>query len=387
MQFSQKYFELKAQFDPGAIRTDFPGSGIACQAFRFNSAYPGDTLKGFRTREPINNVLFAVPDEAITENQSFTYYIFTPGTKKKHQKAILLLHGLNERNWDKYLVWAYYLAEKTGHAVILFPIAFHMNRSPEAWGNPRTMHPLLALRKQKYGDDPVATFANVALSERLTEDPLRFFTSGQQSAADLAALCLQINNGTHPLFEKNAAVNVFAYSIGAFLAQILFLANPQGLFGNSKLFLFCGGAFFDEMNGVSRLIMDKVAFSRLRSFYIDELNQERNGSEPLVDSMNRTMYGQAFRAMLAPRLMQTFRENRFRQIIHNIQAVTLANDLVIPATKTAGALGAGADVEIPDFPFGYSHEAPFPMNNTLLFPLVDKAFEQVFSKAARFLAG
>lgn len=385
MLFSEKYFELKAQFNPAAIKTGFIGSGISCHAFPFKSSYPADALKIPQSPAVSNNLLFAVPDEAIMENQSFTYYIFTPGTKTKYKKAILLLHGLNERNWDKYLVWAYYLAEKTGHPVILFPIAFHMNRSPEAWGNPRIMQPLMELRKQNFGNNPVSTFANVALSERLTDEPLRFFTSGQQSAADIAKLIRQVNLGEHPLFEIKATVDVFAYSIGAFLAQILFLANPGGLFSKAKLFLFCGGAFFNEMNGVSKLIMDQVAFRRLRSFYIDELNQECIGLEPLVDAMNKTTTGQAFRAMLAPALMQTFRETRFRKIIHNIQAITLTNDKVIPASNTACALGAGAHVETLDFPFAYSHEAPFPISNRALFPLVDKAFEQVFSKAARFL--
>jgi pimeloyl-ACP methyl ester carboxylesterase len=386
MQFSQKYFELRSQFNPGVARTAFPDSGIICHAFQFNSVYPIDTLKGLKKPGSVNNAIFAVPDEAIIENQSFTYYVFTPGTKTKYRKAIILLHGLNERSWDKYLVWAFYLAEKTGSPVILFPIAFHMNRSPVAWGNPRIMLPLLTLRKQKLGDDLVSTFANIALSERLTEDPLRFFTSGQQSAADLVKLGRQINFGEHPLFEKAASVDVFAYSIGAFLAQILFLANPEGLFSNSKLFLFCGGAFFNEMNGVSRLIMDKPAFERLLNFYIHELNQEHNGVEPLADLMNKTELGQAFLAMLEPGLMQTFRETRIRQIRNKIQAITLKNDQVIPANKIAYALGEGADVEILDFPFGYSHETPFPLTNRLLFPMVDEAFEKVFSKAAHFLS-
>jgi hypothetical protein len=140
------------------------------------------------------------------------------------------------------------------------------------------------------------------------------------------------------------------------------------------------------MNGVSKLIMDKPAFERLLNFYIHELNLEYNGAEPLVDSMNKTELGQAFLAMLEQGLMQTFRETRIRQIRNKIQAITLKNDQVIPANKIAYALGEGADVEILDFPFGYSHETPFPLTNRLLFPMVDEAFEKVFSKAAHFLS-
>lgn len=385
MQYSKKYSELKAQFNPYAERTDFLGSEISCHSFPFHSSYPGDNLKGLKIPGSVTDEIFMVPDEEITENQSFTYSVFTPGIKTSYDKAIILLHGLNERSWVKYLAWAYYLAEKTGNPVILFPIAFHMNRSPEAWGNPRIMQPLHDLRKKHYGDDPASSFANVALSERLTNDPLRFFTSGQQSAADLVNLCRQINRGEHPLFEIGATVNVFAYSIGAFLAQILFLANPGKLFSNSKLFLFCGGAFFNEMNGISKLIMDKVAFTRLRSFYIDELDQEFVGSESFLESMKKTELGQAFLAMLAPGLMQSFRETRFSELSDRVQAIALVKDQVIPAIKISTTLGKGIVVDIFDFPFGYSHEMPFPLNNSKLMPIVDEGFEKIFSKAAGFL--
>jgi hypothetical protein len=386
MQFSEKYFELRAQFNPHAERTDFSGSGISCRAFRFISTYSSVLPVLREVPQHENNGIFAVADEDIAENKSFTYYIFRPDKTTKFRKAIFLLHGLNERSWDKYLAWAFYLAEKTGHPVILFPIAFHMNRSPEAWGNPRIMQPLLAKRFQRHGVGLLSTFANVALSERLTEKPLRFFTSGQQSAADLVKLARQVTLGEHPTFEKGATINVFAYSIGAFLAQILFLANTDGLFSKSRLFLFCGGAFFNEMNGVSKLIMDKEAFRCLRSFYIDELNSAATGSETMAGLMKGTETGQAFLAMLAPNLMKDFREQRFRQIIKNIKAITLSADKVIPADKTGIALGEGADVEILDFNFGYSHETPFPLKNSQQFPQVNEAFGMVFGKAAHFLS-
>jgi len=47
-------------------------------------------------------------------------------------------------------------------------------------------------------------------------------------------------------------------------------------------------------------------------------------------------------------------------------------------------LGEGSDVEILDFSFGYTHETPFPLSNSSQIPLVDEAFETVFSKAAHF---
>jgi hypothetical protein len=386
MQFSGLYPQLVSQFKPAAHKTVFAGTGITCEAFPFDSAYAFDFPGGSIPPGPAGNVLFAVPDEAIPENKSFTYYVFAPEGTAKFKKAILLLHGLNERSWDKYLAWAFYLARHTGHPVLLFPIAFHMNRSPQAWGDPRLMQPLQAMRGKQFGHDAGSTFANVALSERLSAAPLRFFTSGQQSAADCVKLCSQIHLGKHPLFGTGAGVNVFAYSIGAFLAQILFLANTGGLFANSRLFLFCGGAYFNEMNGVSRLIMDKPAFERLLAFYIHEISSAQNGNLPLAETMKQTETGKAFISMLAKELLLTWRDERFDRIQANIKALTLKNDNVIPAAQIMNALGPRTDAEMLDFPYACTHEAPFPLNKHLVLPQVDEAFEHVFSTAATFLS-
>jgi pimeloyl-ACP methyl ester carboxylesterase len=231
----------------------------------------------------------------------------------------------------------------------------------------------------------MSSFANVALSERLCEDPLRFFTSGQQSAADLVQLTKQLSNGGHPLFEKGTTVDLFAYSIGAFLAQILLLGNPGGLYSDSRLFLFCGGAFFDQMDGVSKLIMDQQAFDKLRHFYINELDQEMNRSELLKNSMNKTEMGQSFLAMLSVNNLKAFREDVFQKLKHRIQAVTLLKDKVIPATGILQAMNRFVNVEVMDFPYMYSHENPFPLMSGTDSILVDNSFNKIFSKAAAFL--
>ena len=88
-------------------------------------------------------------DDRIQENKSFSYAIFTPSGRKKNNEAIILLHGLNERTWEKYLTWAEYLTHTTGKPVILFPIAFHMNRTPGLWANPRAILPWVSKRKEE----------------------------------------------------------------------------------------------------------------------------------------------------------------------------------------------------------------------------------------------
>lgn len=188
-------------------------------------------------------------DDRIQENKSFSYAIFTPSGRKKNNEAIILLHGLNERTWEKYLTWAEYLTHTTGKPVILFPIAFHMNRTPGLWANPRAILPWVSKRKEEVANVTNSTFANVALSSRLSQNPLRFYASGRESVYNMWQLVHEIKNGEHPLFKEDTSINLFAYSIGALLSQVLLLANPDKMFTDTRLFMFCGGSIFSEMDG------------------------------------------------------------------------------------------------------------------------------------------
>ena len=82
---------------------------------------------------------FTREDANIDENRKFYYPIFKPLSKRKFDKAILLLHGLNERSWDKYLCWAEFLCHYTQRPIVLFPLAFHVNRSQSGWLNIRNI--------------------------------------------------------------------------------------------------------------------------------------------------------------------------------------------------------------------------------------------------------
>src|SRR5690554_2612645 len=141
-------------------------------------------IKFYRFKSILNECVNAqlASDNYINENISFSYPVFIPHkTKiKNYEEAIILLHGLNERNWDKYLTWAEYLCVNSGKPVILFPIAYHINRAPSSWSNPRKMITLLNQRKEKYDDDRSMSFANVALSSRLSQNPERFYRSEER---------------------------------------------------------------------------------------------------------------------------------------------------------------------------------------------------------------
>ncbi len=170
------HHELKTLFSFEDKKISIPGSEIKIHNTLFRSDMLSDE---FSNRN----------DVSIEENCSFPYPVFSPADNES-RKVILLLHGLNERSWIKYLVWAYYLAQETGSYVILFPISFHMNRSPSSWKDPRAMMPFLKVRNASFGEIKMSSFANIALSNRLTEDPTRFFKSGYQTLSDIVEAAL-----------------------------------------------------------------------------------------------------------------------------------------------------------------------------------------------------
>lgn len=329
-------------------------------------------------------------DSDIKENQEFMYHVFMPRGKMTFDRAILLMHGLNEKSWSKYLPWAARLSIDTNSPVILFPFAFHMNRAPISWSQPRPMHSLLQLRKQKPTPIEKSSIANVALSERLDNFPHRFYLSGYQTAMDLFKLIESIKFGFHPLFKEGTQVNIFAYSIGAFLSQIMLIADNEKLLADSKLMLFCGGSVFQNMIGESKLIMDSSAFNRLLDYFINNLEDDIQRNKPYTKLLKYTDLGNGFRAMLGEEMNSDIRENAFRKHASKMSVIGLKKDLVIPAKKIVTCLH-GKDNSIPtkvdilDFPFQYSHEIPFPSNKDIDESLVDRHFNDVFDRAGQFL--
>jgi len=355
-------------------------SGVVLRFFPFESSY------NFQLATQIST--HSLEDGAIVENNHFDYPVFFPKGWKKASNVIVLLHGLNERSWDKYLCWAEYLAEHTHKAVILFPIAYHMNRSPVLWSDPRSMSLLVRKRQAIEGPDRSLCFANVALSERLSEDPVRFYTSGRQTIEDLRLLATALKNGKHPKFKKGTTVDFFAYSIGAFLAEITLMANPDHLFDQSKLFIFCGGSIFQSMFGRSRCIMDKSAYDKLLRFYMNDWIEKEHAPFPTQQEMEDEAWS-AFDMMIASDRNREKREGFFQNLGNRISGISLRKDKVMPYEGVEACMGSNNALqkfELLDFPFEYSHESPFPMNASIEPDLLNASFHQVFSRAALFLA-
>jgi hypothetical protein len=362
MEYTKSFNDLRSLFSSEKEEIIIPDSDIKIYNISFRSDI---SLDGFSKEG----------DELIPENQSFSYPVFAPaGTESK--KVILLLHGLNERSWVKYLVWAYYLALNTDSYVILFPISFHINRSPQSWKDPREMIPFMKNRNSSLGEINMSSFANIALSNRLTEDPLRFFNSGYQTASDITKLLLSIRDGAHQIIPRTDKINIFAYSIGAFLAEILVMGNPEKLFTDTKLFIFCGGSVFSNMRGSSKLIMDSLAFDRLYNYYLNDFEKSLTGKSPFVDFLRSSQIGKAFRSMIDLGRFKSFRETLLRKLSSQIHSITLLKDTVIPSDGVVATLRFKKNnnmVDVRDFPYLYTHENPFPI---LDFPMSKKVQKQ-----------
>ena len=371
MEYTRRYKELNAQFKLG-IDTHLSDSNIDIRYFSFQSLHK---------EEQNENMFRDLNDENIGENSSFLYPVFMPGGCQKADNAILLLHGLNERNWNKYLTWAEYLCTNTGKPVILFPIAFHMNRSPMSWSNPRDLQNILQLRRQQNGEDRSLSLANVALSERICDKPYRFYSSGRQSINDLSSLFKQIKEGKQELFNKNTHIDIFAYSIGAFLAEITMMTNPLRLFSDSKLFLFCGGGIFSSMVGQSRSIMDKKAFQMLYDYYLT-LFTKTVKSTTKTDNMF-----ESFNCMISSERNKSKREHFFNRLGNKLKGISLLNDKVMTFQGIPEALGTKCALNRftrLDFSFSYTHENPFPVGILYDSTEVDNGFNKVFSEIADF---
>ena len=323
------------------------------------------------------------------DNREFRYHVFAPAGDGRGSEVILLFHGFNEKHWHKYLPWAHRLVERTGKTVILFPIAFHMNRAPAAWSDRRLMHRACEARKRAFPSIIASTLSNAAISTRIQARPQRFFWSGLQTYYDVVQLIDEIKAGRHPLVDPAATIDLFAYSIGCLLAQILLMTDPGGVFADARLCMLCGGAVLNRMSPVSRFILDSECNVALYSYAVEHLDSHLRDNERLRHHLGPShAEGLNFRSMLSAVAFRKERDAHFRGLGRRLLAITLESDTVIPPGEVMNTLqGAArtnpARVEVLDFPYACRHEDPFPALDALRGP-VDAAFAQVFDLATAF---
>ena len=341
-------------------------------------------------QSPLSRPDTDVTDSTVMENRQFRYSVFTPKGTVKTDKVIMMFHGLNEKYWHKYLTWAYRLCLLTGKTVVLFPIAFHMNRAPHDWTDSRKMYALSEKRKSLFPDIIDSTLTNVAISSRLHIRPQRFLWSGLQTYHDVIDFISNIRNGSHPFINNNASFDIFAYSIGSFLSQILMMTNSNKLFEESRLFIFCGGATFNRYSPVTKFILDSAANVELYSYAIEHLDSHLKQDKRLGHFLgDGHPEGICFRSMLNYKTLKSFREEIFSSMSDRIAAIGLEQDTVIPPyemmnTLKGSSLTIPIRVDVMDFDYTYKHEDPFQPLPKLNEQLM-KSYTHVFDRVAEFL--
>jgi hypothetical protein len=329
-------------------------------------------------------------DNDLKSNISFNYYIVENTGNSIPSGIMFLFHGLNEKRWDKYLPWAYHLTKSTGKTVILFPIAFHMNRAPAEWSNSRLMQKLAVERACK-STNSHSSFVNAAISERLDSYPQRFFLSGLQTYVDFFKLVKLIRDGHIYNIPANVEIDLFGYSVGAFFSLMMMMDNPGNILTNARLFMFCGGATYDKTYPVSKYIVDKNASTSV-SFFFNELFKDKLRTEKVINRNFEKFVQQQnyFAAMMNYKQFKDLRGKRLAQIYERIKVITLKRDDVITPLDVEDSLSTisdtnKTDIDTMDFDFPYSHVVPFPLLDKYNLQ-VDRSFKCVMDKASGFLS-
>ncbi len=336
-------------------------------------------------------------DCEVHENLEFRYPFLrahTTDPKVKNKHLIVLLHGLNERSYSKYVPWAYQLWRSTGAAVALFPLSFHTNRVHPSWG--RTLEAHLQHRRQVVGNENVHPY-NCVLSERLHERPERFFWGGLQSYGDVVDLVRSIREGQHPYVDREAQIDFLGYSAGGYLALGLMLGDEAGLFEASRCVLFESGASLRSTHLSTRLIMDLACEVELLKMYVRFTPRMANAR--LAHWLLEHDEGRWFRAMFGEEKERERLESRLRQIAPRLLAISNTHDDVVPTGAVFNTLrGKHRDtgVRVEELSLGV-HEHPFVcpdyeqkdrrfVTEYLDVPVMGAGFEQFIDTASSMLS-
>jgi hypothetical protein len=224
-------------------------------------------------------------DQGEAENLAYALPCVFPRGPGPFNRAVIILHGLNESEYRKFSPWACTLAS-LGWPVLLFPITFLVNRRPHHWMHNTTTQRVLQERQALSGNS-VATRYNTILSARLDQHPERLFVAGRQSYFDLHDLVSSVRSGVfqlagerdgagvprHP-FAEGTRVDFLAYSIGGYLTLSLLLGEGEAPeLASSRAVIFAAAAPFAHRdptlnaNPLSPFILDGGATDRVRRFY------------------------------------------------------------------------------------------------------------------------
>jgi alpha-beta hydrolase superfamily lysophospholipase len=304
--------------------------------------------------------LLLADDRAEADNVAFALPVVLPRRPGPFQRVVVLLHGLNESEYRKYFPWACTLAQ-AGLPVVLFPLAFLVNRRPPQWRGDAETQRLLRARQAQPGNE-VATRYNAILSERLEHRPERLFLGGRQSYFDLLDLAASLRSGTLAIdtqgdeaspprypFAAGTQVDWLGFSIGGYLTLGLLLGEPEhSALADSRAIIFAAAAPFVHAdravmaNPLSPFILDRRATERVRAFY------RSPDAEALLDNPEGRWCRAIFRAE-----QQTLAA-ALRRVRGRLLTIGNTVDRVVPAAgmeATFGRLDCVLELGAHEYPF------------------------------------
>ncbi len=299
-------------------------------------------------------------DGDIEPNNCFRYPLLrerqTVGELARHRHAIILLHGLNEGSFSKYIPWAHQLWNKTGAPVILFPLTFHMNRVLPAWASLQTE---IFQRRSPLPENDSAHRYNAIISERLDTHPARFFWGAVQTYLDLVDLVREIRTGRHPHFAPDARVDLVGYSAGGYFTLFLLMDDREQLFSDSRGVVFASGVPLRELDLASPLILDLTAQVALMKLFVKHADPP--ASARMQHWFEHHGEGRWMRAFCGPKHPREKLERRFRELAPRLMGIANTNDEVVPVGSMLNMLqGVKRDTGVPvlELEMGV-HENPF----------------------------
>jgi pimeloyl-ACP methyl ester carboxylesterase len=367
---SREYSEIDKRVRDKRLADDgsaFSCAGAEIYALPFVSSNAGHLLGAAGYRCPVHGIDFQgeeigvdLNDCSVEENIQFRYPLVREPAQgaalRRHDRVIILLHGLNERSYAKYLPWALRIQRDTGSPVILFPLAFHMSRGLPSWAATNSE---IHLRRRDVADNECSHRFNATISDRLEKHPERFFWAGVQTYLDLTDLAREIRAGRHPHFAADARVDFLGYSAGGYISLMLLMENPEELFSASRAVIFGSAVPLRDLNLASPLILDTAAETALTRMYIRQIDRPPNAR--MEHWLQGHGEGTWFRALAGLKPNHALTEQRLRQIGSRIQAIANANDTVTPAGPMLNSLqGLRRDtgIDVAELNLGL-HESPF----------------------------
>jgi pimeloyl-ACP methyl ester carboxylesterase len=303
-------------------------------------------------------------DTAIEQNNRFRYPLIreagSGGVLHRHRRATILLHGLNEGAFSKYVPWAYRLWAATRTPILMFPMTFHINRVSPGWAS--LQQGTAQKRSQLSGNDCSHRF-NAVMSERLNNHPERFFWGAVQTYLDLIDLVRQIRSGRHPHFAEGARVDVIGYSAGGYLTLLLLMDNRGELFADSRGVVFASGVPLRDLDLASPLILDLTAEVSLMKLFVK--NFDPPASARMRHWVEAHGEGQWMRAFCGQRPQRSILEKRFRELAPRLLGIANSNDEVVPVGAMLNTFqGVKRDTGVPvhEIDLGV-HENPFSISS------------------------